>query len=286
MHKLSLSTNQLISKSALVTLIIILSGVLWFVFQPSTTADAPSPANEMELVFSDEFEQTELDSDKWVDCYWWDIEGCTNAGNSELEWYLPENVSVHRGSLILEARKEVITNHNRELFPYSSGMVTTGRDVSDTDKPPKFSFQYGYVEVKANFPAGTGLWPAIWLLPITHESRPEIDIFELLGDDVQLARLHIHYVDDEKERQSVGHKQFVPDLTDGWQTIGLNWQEDKVTWYLNGNQIWEVTEPEAIPHEPLYLILNLAVGGDYPGPPDSSTQFPAQVEIDYVRIWQ
>lgn len=286
MRELSQTDFQLVSKSAIVVSIILLLGILWFAYQQNATADSPSPADNMQLVFSDEFDQAELDRDKWVDCYWWDIEGCTNAGNSELEWYLPENVRIHRGSLILETRKEMITNHNRELFPYSSGMVTTGREVSDTEEPPKFSFQYGYVEVKAKFPAGKGLWPAIWLLPITHESRPEIDIFELLGDETQLARLHLHYIDSEQERQSVGHKQFVPDLTDGWQTIGLNWQADKIVWYLNGQPIWEVTDPEAISQEPMYLILNLAVGGDYPGSPDHSTQFPAQVEIDYVRIWQ
>ncbi|MFK7805330.1 MAG: family 16 glycosylhydrolase [Anaerolineae bacterium] len=251
-----------------------------------TSTSLVPPAEGLKLVFADEFDQHELDSSKWADCYWWDVEGCTNKGNSELEWYLPENVKVGRGSLILEARKEMVTNPNRELFPYSSGMVTTGRNVSDTDIPANFSFQFGYVEVKAKFPAGKGLWPAIWLLPITHESRPEIDILEILGDEMNAARMHIHYIDSDQQRQSVGHTQFVPNLGEGWQTIGLDWQPDRVTWFLNGDLIWEVTDPEVIPQESLYLIINLAVGGDYPGSPNSTTVFPSQVEVDYVRIWQ
>lgn len=286
MRKISSSAFQFISMSALAVLILLLMRTSWFSNQQDDPV-SPLPLNHgMELVFSDEFDGTELDEDKWVDCYWWDVEGCTNAGNSELEWYLPENVRIQQGSLILETQKEMITTHNRELFPYSSGMVTTGRDVSDTEVPTKFSFQYGTIEVRAKFPAGKGLWPAIWLLPITHESRPEIDVLELLGHEVRSARMHLHYVDSEQERQSMGHTQFVPDLTEGWQTIGLDWQADKITWYLNGDEIWEVTDPEAVPHEPLYLILNLAVGGDYPGPPDQTTSFPSHVEIDYVRIWQ
>ena len=267
-----------------INLIFLAGLVLSFVFW-SGKAQTTNTSG-MTLVFEDEFTKTTLDESKWVDCYWWTIDGCTNAGNNELEWYTSENVYVKNGSLYLEAREEIVVNFERDLFPYSSGMVTTGRNVSDTSIPPKFSFQYGKVEVRAKFPAGTGLWPAIWLLPVTHISRPEIDIFEMLGHETNLARLHVHYLDESDERDSLGHAQFVPDLTDGWQTIALDWQPDHIIWYLNNEPIWEVTDPQAIPDEPLYLILNLAVGGDYPGPPDEKTQFPTHIEIDYVRIWQ
>lgn len=246
----------------------------------------PKSADTSVLVFEDHFSEKTLDSTKWVDCYWWDVDGCTNAGNSELEWYLPENVYIKDGALILEARDQETTNSQGQFFPFTSGLVSTGRQVSDTSIEPKFSFQYGTVEVRAKFPEGKGLWPAIWLLPIKHESRPEIDILEVLGHETELARFHVHYLNEHGEKESLGETAQVSDLSIGWQTIVLDWQPDRITWSLNGEELWRVTNPQAIPQEPMYLILNLAVGGNYPGPPSLDTQFPGQMEVDYVRIWQ
>jgi beta-glucanase (GH16 family) len=257
---------------------------------PSTSTTAPpapvgGDAGEWALVFRDEFDGPPLDTDRWVTCYWWDDNGCSNEGNSELEWYQPGNVVVGDGVLALEAREEEVRTR-RGRYPYTSGMVTTGRDVDDLEVAPGFSFTYGYVEVRAKVPEGTGLWPALWLLPADHESRPEIDIVEVLGDTPEIARFHIHYEDGDGDRLSPGYDWVDTDLSEDWHVYAVEWTDDRVAWYLDGVVRWEVTDPEAIPHEDLYLIMNLAVGGEWPGAPDEDTEFPAQFLIDYVRIWQ
>jgi beta-glucanase (GH16 family) len=256
----------------------------------TTTTSPPDPvggdAGQWTLVFRDEFDGPRLATDRWVTCYWWDDDGCSNEGNDELEWYRPDNVIVDDGRLVLEAREESTRTRRGDRYPYTSGMVTTGRDVDDLAVPPGFVFTYGYVEVRAKVPSGTGLWPAVWLLAADHESRPEIDIIEVLGDTPEVARFHIHYNDRTGDRQSPGQDWIGPDLSEDWHLYAVEWTEDRVVWYLDGVARWEVTDPEAIPREDLYLILNLAVGGEWPGAPDDDTEFPARFLIDYVRIWQ
>jgi beta-glucanase (GH16 family) len=237
------------------------------------------------LVFSEEFDGDRLDERRWVTCYWWDRDGCTNAGNEELQWYLPGNVAVADGTLRLTARRDQVEGGDGEGYEYTSGLVSTGRSVDDTDIPAGFAFTYGYAEIRARVPAGTGLWPAFWLLPVDHQSRPEIDVVELLGDETDVLRMHFHFRDDG-ERRSVGTDRDVADLAGGWHTYGLDWSPDHLVWYLDGAAVWRFDEARHVPDQPMYLILNLAVGGDYPGPPDETTRFPATFEIDYVRVWK
>jgi beta-glucanase (GH16 family) len=165
-------------------------------------------------------------------------------------------------------------------------MVTTGRNTSDLSQAPRFTFQYGYAEIRARVPAGQGLWPAFWLLPATHKSKPEIDVMEILGDTPQITRMHVHYWDENGQRANDGQNWVGPDFSAGWHTFSVNWQANMIVWYVDGIERWRLTDVAAISHEPMYLLLNLAVGGDWPGAPDGTTMFPAVYEIDYVRVWQ
>ncbi len=266
---------------------------IWSVQARSSTAvDQPTPQplsasnGSWDLAFSDEFDASGLDYDAWVTCYWWDLDGCTNLGNNELEWYLPQQVTVGEGLLVLTAEAEPAIGWEGAEFPYRSGMVSTGRATSDLEDEVRFAFQYGYAEMRARVPSGQGLWAAFWMLPTTHESKPEIDIFEALGNNPREFIAHLHWVDDAGERQNLGHKWEGPDLSDGFHTYGVEWSEESVIWFVDGVERWRVAEPAIVPAEPMYLIANLAVGGDYPGAPDDTTTFPAKFEIDYVRVWQ
>lgn len=245
----------------------------------------PPRGNGWRLVFAEEFDGPALDRERWTTCYWWDQDGCTNLGNDELQWYQPEEVTVEDGVLRLTARADPITTPEGD-FAYRSGMVTTGRETSDLEDPLGFSFTYGYAEVRARVPAGRGLWPAFWLLPVTHESEPEIDVMEILGHDTDTFRAHLHFIDEDGEDTSRGSRWSGPDFSEGWHTFAIDWRPGSVTWYVDGVPRWRFDDVEHIPREPLYLLLNLAVGGDYPGSPDASTVFPATYEIDHVRVWR
>jgi beta-glucanase (GH16 family) len=238
-----------------------------------------------EQVFNEEFDGPALDPARWTTCYWWNKNGCTNLGNNELEWYLPENVRVLGGELRLTARQERTVGHEGRVFDYTSGMVTTGVDYAELPRPPRAAFRHGYFEVRAKVPAGQGLWPAIWLLPASRESKPEIDIVEVLGHTPTIMRMHFHYRNSEGQKQSIGENAIASDLSRRWHVFGLDWQQHTLIWYLNGVEKWRITDGR-IPNEEMYLLINLAVGGDWPGPPDRSTVFPSEFLVDYVRVWR
>jgi beta-glucanase (GH16 family) len=247
---------------------------------------APDTADGWQLVFDDDFEGDRLDLDTWTTCYWWDRRGCTNAGTNELQWYRPENVGVSDGTLILTADRADLKASDGSHREFVSGIVTTGRSVDDLSVPPGFTFTYGYVEARAWLPHGRGLWPALWLLPADHESRPEIDIMEVLGHDPETLIVHYHYSTESGRKRDPGKRWDGPDLSADWHVYGLEWSPERLTWFLDGDEVWTFGEAEHISSEPMYLIANLAVGGDYPGPPDDSTMFPAPYRIDWVRVWQ
>lgn len=251
---------------------------------PGRYASAP-------LAFEDDFTGTELDGTRWTTCYWWHQHwwldtGCTNEGTGEVQWYAPENVSVSDGRLALTAEREIVRlRTDGERFDFTSGMVTTGRDSADTSTPPRFAFTYGHVEARARVPAGDGLFPALWLLPVSHDSLPEIDIFEFIGDSTYVDRMHFHWSDLVGQRQSEGHSLLGPDFSTDWHVFGLDWSPEEIVWLVDGEVAWRFAESSAIPSEPMYLIANLAVGGDFAGPPTERTKLPASLELDYIRVW-
>lgn len=261
-----------------------------------TSAPAPSsaPASSAPegqsgtwmLLFADEFDGAALDSSRWVTCYWWDTGGCTNKGNQELEWYQPENVIVGDGMLTLRALDKPIAAPDGETYPYTSGMVTSGRVVADTATPARFVFQYGYVEMRARVPRGKGLWPAFWLLPANHSSKPEIDVMEILGSDPSTVHMTIHYLDENGGRDNSGESWTGPDFSEGWHTFAVDWRPDAVIWYVDGVERYRYTDAQHISHTPMYLLANLAVGGDWPGSPDAGTPFPSDFVVDYIRVWR
>lgn len=273
-----------------------LCGLLSFGCRSQGQTQAAAPAAELpagpqgqtgvwHLAFHDEFSGEVLDSDKWVTCYWWDDDGCTIATNNELQWYQPDNVFVQGGKLILQARRERVTAPDGRTFDYTSGMVSTGTD-SYEGGDHRFTAEHVYVEMRAKVPAGRGLWPALWLLPASHESLPEIDAMEVLGDAPDELHMNFHYRDDEGNRNREGHTWESPEPLTGWHVYAVDWQPRGVTWYLDGDKRAHFSgEDRYVPGEPMYLIANLAVGGDWPGAPDADTPFPSELEIDYIRVW-
>lgn len=188
------------------------------------------------------------------------------------------------GALRLQARREQAVAWNGNTYNYTSGMVSTGGRKYETQ--PGFVFTYGYVEARVKVPAGQGLWPAVWLLPANYQWPPEIDVMEILGDEPDLTHMHYHYLRPDGTHADVGSTWRGPDFSAGWHTFAVDWRPDALVWYVDGVERARLSDPAAITSEPSYLLLNLAVGGDWPGAPDQTTVLPADYLVDHVRIWQ
>lgn len=252
-------------------------------------ASLPIPVGQQgnwNLIFHDEFNGNSLDTTKWNTCYYNFMldHGCIHD-QGELEFYQPGAVTVSNGSVKLKAQKSPFAASNGKTYPYTSGMITTGPSVGNP-KDTRFAFKYGYMEMRAKVPAGKGLWPAFWTLPANLGWPPEIDVFEILGDQPNVVNLHYHYEtpnggDGDSPGSWVG-----PDFSADWHTYAVDWEPHSITWYIDGVARRTFTDQDLIPAAPMYLVANLAVGGSWPGSPDASTHFPAAFEIDYVRVWQ
>jgi beta-glucanase (GH16 family) len=234
------------------------------------------PPPKSSLIFSDGFPGGQLDTSKWGTCYpWFDGTGCTNHGNPELEWYLPGQVSVQGGALHLTALRSGVRGFDAAKrpkdFPYRSGMVTTAGH---------FQFMYGRVEFQARAPSGRGLWPALWLLSADGSGKPEIDLMEAYCEDVWQLILTYH----PKQGDPPQYIAMVNDISSRWHTYALDWRPDSLIWYIDGRRVFSVDYD--VPHQPMYLIANLAVSGMPPHQPDASTPATAQFDIASVRVWR
>lgn len=243
----------------------------------AVTRNIPAPD---QLIFDDEFDGNKLDLAKWYRCFNWCDE---NVGYSygppyDLEWYWKHNVSVSGGFLHLTAKRQAEHGYN-----YTSGVITTGGSPT---APPSFTFQYGYMEMSAKFPPGKGMWPAFWLLPADGTWPPEIDAMEWQGGTPTIDYATIHWgVERNGHHPSSGTSYDTGfDLSAGFHTYGLDWQADSVTWYFDRKAIKKFTKVNDIPHKPMYILVDLAVGG-WISFPDQTTHFPATMLVDYVRVW-
>lgn len=221
------------------------------------------------LTFQDEFDCNALDQTKWTIGYnGWGII------NQELEAYVPDAFTLKDGILNINAERRQAM-YGGKMMDYTSGAITTFG---------KFQQEYGYFELRCKVPSGKGFWPAFWLLPVVHSGPQEIDIFEYLGDKRNTLYFHNHYKDETGRHRADGFQIKGPDYSLDFHTIALDWEPDFIAWYVDGKEAARSTK--YIPRAPCYMLLNLAVGGSWPGPPDTSTVFPSQFQIDYVRVYQ
>jgi beta-glucanase (GH16 family) len=143
------------------------------------------------------------------------------------------------------------------------------------------------MEMRAKVPKGKGLWPAFWALPPEGKWPPEIDVMEVLGHQTNTVHLHYHYNDSTGTHRNSGGAYTGPDLAADWHTYAVSWEPGAIRWYVDGvERRAAFTDARYIAAEPMYLLLNLQVGGSWPGSPDVTTPFPSDFEIDYVRIYQ
>lgn len=216
-------------------------------------------------MFSDEFDGTQLDAGKWKTELRW---GRKNP--PELQYYATDALEVGNGMLRIRAEQRKMDG-----MAYTSGVISTF---------DQFKFAFGYVEMRAKMPIGQGLWPAFWLLADDHRSPAEIDVMEYLGDEPQKVWTTLHY-DDATDPSDMENRFWIgPDFSRDFHTFAMKWDPSTVTWYVDGVERFRVTD--RVPTKPMYLIANMAVGGQWPGNPDANTAFPAYFDIDYIRVYQ
>ncbi|OCL27219.1 hypothetical protein U472_07045 [Orenia metallireducens] len=254
-----------------------------------TGGDDPTPpamptptATYDTLVWSDEFNGTEIDTTVWTH----EIGG-TGWGNNELQYYTdrPENSRVENGNLVIEARQE----------SYKGKSYTSARLITEN----KIDFQYGRIEARIKLPYGQGMWPAFWMLGSNYSSVGwpacgEIDIMEMVGggesrDDTTHGT--IHWENSYGEHWSDGYHTQIDTgiLADTYHTVSIVWDSSYIYWFLDGVQFNAISISESDKtefHKPFFLLLNLAVGGNWPGSPDKYTNFPQKYYIDYIRVYQ
>jgi len=228
------------------------------------------------LKFSDEFNGSALDTTKWNTCFDW---GCFIDSNNELQCDTPKNVIVRNGIARLKAEKRKVTclNHGSPVtHAYASGMIQSNTH---------FDFAYGFVEARTRGTQGKGLLPALWTVPSDLSWPPEIDILEIIGHAPTIAHLTYHYTFGGVETPS-GDSYDGPDFSADWHTFGVYWEPDAIRWYIDGVERFNFTETKNIAAIKMYVIANLAVGGNWPGAPNPATVFPNYFDIDYYRVWQ
>ncbi|MBC3839848.1 family 16 glycosylhydrolase [Streptacidiphilus sp. 4-A2] len=241
-------------------------------------ATEPAAAGPWHLVFQDGFQGSTLDSSRWTTCYDWNDAGCTNAGNHELEWYLPSQVTVGGGMLSLNALRSATTGSDGKTYPWTSGMVSTGRD--SWYATPRHTFAHGYFAAAIRIPAADGMFPAFWLMPDTRSTPPELDVAEFAGT-TQHVQMTVHWAGPGGKDQHLAGSYGPADFPSGFHVFALDWESDSLTWYIDGVSRFRTTGH--VPDVPMELLLDLAVG--YPvAPPDTVSS--AAMKVDWVRVWQ
>ena len=232
------------------------------------------------LVWNDEFDDTSLNSN-WVHELG---NGCPNLcgwGNNESQYYRTENTSLHNGFLTITAKEE-----NFGGFNYTSSRIKT-QGIK--------SFTYGRIDIRAKLPYSQGLWPALWMLGENIDSLiwprcGEIDIMELVGgignnDKTVLGTAHWYdngnslYSGTSTLSSGIYNDEFHV-FTIVWDAFNIKWLRDDIEYHS-----MTISNIGAF-HNDFFFIFNIAVGGNLPGNPNSSTVFPQQMVVDYVRVFQ
>jgi len=245
-----------------------------------TQSPAGAPPGFARLVWSDEFNGTSISTANWG----FDL-GNGGFGNNELENYTsrPENARVQNGMLIIEARRESLGGSQ-----YTSARLKT---------QGKQSFGINtWVEARINAPEGQGIWPAFWMLgnsisTVGWPSCGEIDIMEIQGQNPFKNFGTIHWADANGQHVSFGGiYNSSTSLTAGFHTFAISRTGSSIKWYVDRIQYAEANISGGINSTsefqgPFFILLNVAVGGNFVGSPDGTTVFPQQMQVDWVRVW-
>ncbi len=238
--------------------------LVWALLVPSSAQSAD--LSGWDSVWSDEFHGSSIDYNRW------EVADREFSPNNELQYYRPEQVSVSGGQLHITA-----TNQQLASKPYRSGLIRTWQE-----------HRFGRWEVRADLPYGQGMWPAIWLLPRNADwpVGGEIDIMENVGNDTYFVKGSYHYNWTPGSPITSNQDYIVgQDFAAGMHDYAVEWDPSQLRFYVDNNLYHTVDNPIQPAEVPMSLIINLAVGGDWPGSPDGSTVFPQTFDVEHARYW-
>ena len=244
---------------------------------------SPTSYSGYQLTWSDEFNQQTLDTATWN----FDVGG-GGWGNNELQYYQQDNVAIDRGHLVITAKEE-----NRGGRSFTSSRIKTEGTME---------FGFGRVDIRAALPRGQGIWPALWALGADFQQVGwpycgELDIMEMIGGGGRENTVHgtLHWnvggigQPYAPTYQGGAFEKAGDDFGDGFNVFSMVREHDRVQWLVNDALYHEQYLPDSIDFKPFdnpfFLIFNIAVGGNWPGSPDASTQFPQRMVVDYVRVF-
>ncbi len=264
--------------------VLLFASVYW-----GRSPQAPTPPAGFVLIWSDEFNGANgslPDSSKWI------MEtGGGGWGNNELETYTnrTQNAHLQDGSLAIVASKEKFTGTDGIAREYTSARIKTAG---------LFEQKYGRFEARIKIPEGQGMWPAFWMMGnnIDKAGWPtggEIDVMENIGKEPAIAHGSMHGPGYSGGKGlSAAYSLPTGKLADDFHIFAVEWEAAAVRFYVDGN-LYETRTPADLPagqtwvfDHPFFILLNVAVGGDWPGSPDSTTVFPQTMLVDYVRVYR
>jgi beta-glucanase (GH16 family) len=257
----------------------------------ASAAWPPSKLKGYTLTWSDEFNLKDgsvPDPTKWT----YDIGG-NGWGNHELEYYTKrsENVRIEKGKLVITARRETYKGEDGVTREYTSARLKT---------QGLFAQAYGRFEARIKLPAGQGIWPAFWALgddidKVEWPKCGEIDIMENIGKEPATNHGSLHGPSSEKATSDLSAAFSLPGgkrLSDEYHLYAIEWEPDAIRFYFDSH-LYTTFTPSQLPaggkwvyDHPFFIILNVAVGGDWPGAPDTTTLFPQKMFVDYVRVYK
>ena len=251
---------------------------------PSGGPSSPEHYDGYNLVWRDEFVGDVLNEADWT----YEIgDGCPNIcgwGNNELEYYRQENTSIVNGHLVITAKKQSFGT--REYT--SSRLITKGKQ----------QFKFGRIDIRAALPEGKGIWPALWMLgsnidAVGWPASGEIDIMEMTGDLPNRVVGTVHYGANLSQHHFNSVSRFAPSgesYQDDFHVYSINWENNLIEFMVD-NEVYHTVTPASLNGQPypfnkhFYFIMNVAVGGNWPGAPDSSTKFPQYLIVNYIRVF-
>ena len=250
--------------------VMLLSGL---VITQTKERNVQGAVGDWNLVWSDEFNGTQLDESIWN----YEIgTGDWGWGNNEQQYYRKENVTVSNGTMKITAKREDYGGKK-----YTSSRITTKN---------KYEFKYGKIEARIKLPRFKGIWPAFWMLG-TSGGWPkcgEIDIMEAINDeDKTYGTLH-WFNDPGNNNADSGGNTAVNDRTQ-WHTYSVIWSKNRLEWYVDDKMFYAMNVSDASFSEVrqnYYIIFNVAVGGQWPGYDIDDSAFPGTMEVDYVRVYE
>ncbi len=231
------------------------------------------------LVWHDEFDGKAIDTHNWT----YDL-GAGGWGNGEAQYYTsrPENARLENGVLIVEARQEKY----EDSYYTSARLKTQGLQT----------FQYGRIEGRLKVPTGKGLWPAFWMLGSSFNGSNwpdcgEIDIMEYIGKEPDLIFGTLHGPGYSGALGISAWNRQTYNIADDYHTYAIEWEANEIRWYYDDAIYHTVTREDVgnrewVFDQPFFIILNLALGGQLPGPIGLDTVFPSQYLVDYVRVYE